>query len=70
MSRRCKSPCRVAASRPHLLRRGPLEAIATAIIALGVVMLLQPFALTLYTWSFVDHAGRHVMFIIVSKFPE
>ena len=28
-------------------------AVATAIIAAGVFMLLQPFWLTLYTWSFV-----------------
>ena len=38
----------VAAGRVWL-RRGPLENIATALIALGVVMLMQPFALTLYT---------------------
>ena len=31
----------------RILRRGPLEAIATAIIAAGVVMLMQPFSLTL-----------------------
>jgi hypothetical protein len=36
----------------RILRRGPLEAIATAIIAAGVVMLMQPFSLTLYSWSF------------------
>ena len=39
----------------RILRRGPLEAIATALIAAGVVMLMQPFSLTLYTYSFVDH---------------
>ena len=31
----------------RVLRRGPLEAIATTIIAAGVVMLMQPFFLTL-----------------------
>ena len=34
-------------------RRGPWEAVATAIIAAGVVMLMQPLALVLYTYSFV-----------------
>ncbi len=33
-------------------------------------MLFQPFALTLYTWSFVTMLVGTVMFIIVSKFPE
>ena len=47
--------------------RGPLEAIATAIIAAGVVMLMQPFSLTLYSWSFATTLFGTVMFIIVSK---
>ena len=53
-----------------LFRRGPLENIATAIIAAGVVMLMQPFVLTLYSWSFITTLVGTVMFIIVSKFPE
>jgi hypothetical protein len=53
-----------------LLRRGPLEAIATAIIAAGVVMLMQPFFLTLYSWSFATTLFGTVMFIIVSKVRE
>ena len=53
-----------------LLRRGPLEAIATAIIAMGVVMLMQPFFLTLYSWSFATTLFGTVMFIIVSKVRE
>ena len=54
----------------RLLRRGPLENIATAIIAAGVVMLMQPFSLTLYSYSFLTTLAGTVMFIIVSKFPE
>ena len=54
----------------RLLRRGPLEAIATTIIAAGVVMLMQPFFLTLYSWSFATTLFGTVMFIIVSKFKE
>jgi hypothetical protein len=54
----------------RLLRRGPLEAIATAIIAAGVVMLMQPFFLVLYSWSFATTLFGTVMFVIVSKVRE
>ena len=43
---------------------------ATAVIALGVLMLLQPFSLTLYTWSFVTTLTGTALFMVVSKFPE
>ena len=52
------------------LRRGPWEMVASILIALGVVMLMQPFAITLYTWSFVTTLTGTVLFIIVSHFPE
>ena len=51
-------------------RRGPLEAVATTIIAAGVVMLMQPFSLTLYSWSFATTLFGTVMFTIVSKVRE
>lgn len=54
----------------RLLRRGPLEAIATMIIAVGVVMLMQPFFLTLYSWSFVTTLFGTLMFTLVSKVRE
>jgi hypothetical protein len=53
-----------------ILRRGPLEAVATTIIAMGVVMLMQPFFLVLYSWSFATTLFGTVMFIIVSKVRE
>jgi hypothetical protein len=53
-----------------ILRRGPLEAVATLIIAAGVVMLMQPFSLTLYSWSFATTLFGTVMFTIVSKVRE
>jgi hypothetical protein len=56
--------------RGKVLRRGPLEAVATAIIAIGVVMLMQPFFLVLYSWSFATTLFGTVMFIIVSKVRE
>ncbi|WP_149587969.1 hypothetical protein [Tabrizicola flagellatus] len=52
------------------LRRGPWEMLATFLIALGVVMLMQPFFLWAYTWSFLVTLVGTVMFIIVSHFPE
>ena len=56
--------------RPFFLRRGTMEAIATALIGLGFLMLFQPFLLVLYTYSLVTLLAGTVMFIIVSKFPE
>jgi hypothetical protein len=54
----------------RVLRRGPLEAIATVIIAAGVVMLMQPFFLTLYSWSFATTLIGTVMFTVASKVGE
>ena len=51
-------------------KRGAWEMVASILIALGVVMLMQPFALTLYTYSFLVTLIGTVMFIIVSHFPE
>ena len=51
-------------------RRGPWEAVATILIGLGVFMLMQPFALWMFTWSFGVMLSGTVMYIIVSKFPE
>ncbi|MFT6104263.1 MAG: hypothetical protein ACJA1E_000682 [Paracoccaceae bacterium] len=52
------------------LRRGPWEMLATILIAAGVVMLMQPFALVIYSYSFIVTLVGTVMFIIVSHFPE
>jgi hypothetical protein len=52
------------------LRRGPWEMLATILIGLGVVMLMQPFFLWAFTWSFVVTLIGTVMFIITSHFPE
>jgi len=51
-------------------RRGPWEMLATILIALGVIMLMQPFAIGFYTYSFLITLIGTVMFIIVSHFPE
>ena len=52
------------------LRRAPWENLATVLIVLGVFMLMQPFALWAFTWSFVVTLTGTVMFIITSHFPE
>ena len=54
----------------RLFRRGPWETIATLFIAAGVLMLLQPFAMVLYTMSFITTLIGVVLFVIVTKFPE
>ena len=51
-------------------RRGPWEMLASVLIALGVVMLMQPFLLVAFTYSFIVTLVGTVMFIIVSHFPE
>ena len=57
-------------SWPKWIRRGPLENAATALIGIGFLMLFQPFALWLYTYSFITMLAGTIMFIVVSKFPE
>lgn len=53
-----------------VFRRGPWVALATAVIALGVVMLTQPFSLTLYGYSFVTILAGTIAFMVVGRFPE
>lgn len=55
---------------PKWLRRGPMETLAMVLIAAGVIMLMQPIFMTLYTYSFATTFAGTVMFIVVSKFPE
>ena len=51
-------------------RRGAWEMLATILIALGVFMLMQPFWMVAFTYSFIVTLVGTVMFIIVSHFPE
>ncbi|MCX2721790.1 hypothetical protein [Roseibium salinum] len=52
------------------LRRGSWEMLASILIAVGVVMLMQPLVLWAYTYSFIVTLTGTVMFIVVSHFPE
>jgi hypothetical protein len=56
--------------RSRLFRRSPWETSAIVVIAAGVLMLMQPFSLALYSYSFVTTLAGVVLFIVVSKFPE
>ena len=55
--------------RRPVLRRGPWENASAIVIGLGILLQVQPFALELYTWSFVTTLAGVAMFTIVSKFP-
>ncbi len=56
--------------RRRLFRRAPWELAAIALICAGVVMLMQPVSLTLYSWSFVTTLAGVVLFTIASKFAD
>ena len=55
---------------PLWLRRGPCEAVTMGLIGLGVVMLMQPLSLNLYSYSFVTILAGTLGFVIVSHFPD
>jgi hypothetical protein len=71
MSATDHTPVPAAPAKPfRLFRRGPWENLATLVIAAGVIMLMQPFSIDLYGWSFLTTLVGTAMFIIVSKFPD
>jgi hypothetical protein len=51
-------------------RRGAWEMVASILIALGVFMLMQPFWMVAFTYSFIVTLVGTVMFVIVSHFPK
>jgi hypothetical protein len=55
---------------PLWLRRRPCEVVAMTLIGLGVVMLMQPFSLDLFSYSFVTILAGTLGFVIVSHFPD
>ena len=54
----------------RLWRRGPWENASTVAIGAGIFMLMQPFMLDLYTWSFAVILVGTLGFMITSHFPE
>ena len=51
-------------------RRGPWENGATALIGLGIFMLMQPFSLDLFSYSFITILAGTIGFLVVSHFPR
>jgi hypothetical protein len=51
-------------------RRGPWENASTAAIAIGIFMLMQPFSLDAFSWSFTVILAGTVGFVVTSHFPE
>ena len=51
-------------------KRGFWENLSTAIILIGVFMLLQPFHMLLYSYSFIVILVGTIGFIITSHFPD
>ena len=60
----------LVAPRARFLRRDHGEAAATVAIGAGIAMLVQPFSLALFTWSFPVILGGAVAFLITSHFPD
>ncbi|HEY1864926.1 MAG TPA: hypothetical protein VGG77_14850 [Roseiarcus sp.] len=51
-------------------RRDPWENGATAVIGVGIVMLMQPFSIDLYSYSFITILVGTLGFVLVSHFPS
>jgi hypothetical protein len=51
-------------------RRGPWESVAMIAIAAGIVMLMQPWSLGLFSYSFVTMLTGTLGYVVVSHFPE
>jgi hypothetical protein len=56
--------------RRRLLRRGPCENATIGVIALGMFMLMQPFSLALYSYSFVTILAGTAGFMVASKLAD
>jgi hypothetical protein len=70
MSQRASPANRNGADKRRLWRRAPWENASTAVIGAGILMLVQPFMLSLYTHSFSVILAGTVGFLITSHFPE
>jgi hypothetical protein len=51
-------------------RRGPWENGAMTLIAVGIFMLVQPWSIDLYGYSFVIILAGTLGYVAVSHFPE
>lgn len=55
---------------PAWLRRGLWEPATLALIAIGLLMLLQPFAKVLFTYSFIVLLAGVAGYSVAGKLPE
>ncbi|MFY7940565.1 MAG: hypothetical protein ACOVOX_06610 [Burkholderiaceae bacterium] len=55
---------------PRWLARGPWEAVTTALIAIGLFMLMQPWSLNVFSYSFSVLLVGVVGFSIAGKLPQ
>ena len=53
-----------------IFRRVYWENLSTILILIGVFMLLQPFAMWMFTYSFIVILVGTIGFIITSQFPD
>ena len=53
-----------------IFRRVYWENLSTILILIGVFMLLQPFAMWMFTYSFIVILVGTIGFIITSHFPD
>jgi len=53
-----------------IFRRVYWENLSTLLILIGVFMLLQPFAMWMFTYSFIVILVGTIGFIITSHFPD
>ena len=51
-------------------RRGPWETVAMTLIAAGIVMLVQPWSIDLYGYSFLTILAGTLGFVVVSHLPD
>ncbi|MDD9856310.1 MAG: hypothetical protein OXU62_07925 [Gammaproteobacteria bacterium] len=57
-------------NRRGWLRRGPCETAAAVLIVAGIAMMMQPFSMLLYGYSFVTILTGTLGFVVVSHFPK
>jgi hypothetical protein len=54
----------------RFFRRRYSEGASTATIGVGIAMLVQPFTVDLYTWSFPVILVGALAFVVTSHFPD
>ncbi len=57
-------------STPRWLRRAPWEHGTSALIGLGLVMLMQPWSMEAYTYSFIVLLTGVIGYSIAGKLPQ